>query len=88
MNGVGVQSLNLSKPRNNRLRRLPAGIGGLAWLEYLVLNGNELEALPESIVRLRRLKTLRLQANPWGVFPAEQESWLRGLAERGARIRR
>ena len=45
-------------------------------------------ALPESIVRLEGLKTLRLQANPWGGFPEGQENWLRGLAARGVRIRR
>ena len=67
---------------------LPQGIGALRSLEYLVLNGNLLEGLPDSIVRLGRLKTLRLQDNPWRELSAEQEGWLRGLAERGARIRR
>jgi len=49
----------------NNITRIPARIGSLRNLEYLYLAHNQLSGgFPESMSKLRKLKTLHLQGNP------------------------
>ncbi|KAF1041820.1 MAG: putative E3 ubiquitin-protein ligase ipaH4.5 [Herbaspirillum frisingense] len=60
---------------DNRIERLPAGIGRCARLQKLMLAGNRLRDLPPQLADCRSLELLRLAANRLEEFPA----WLAGL---------
>ena len=54
---------------HNCLEELPEGIGGCTSLVELLCSNNSISCLPESISRLRELKTLDLRANRCAALP-------------------
>jgi hypothetical protein len=61
-----IHELNLQE---NRLKQLPAEIGGLQTLEYLRLAGNSLQSLPESMRGMKTLRVLDLSHNDLAILP-------------------
>jgi Leucine-rich repeat (LRR) protein/ankyrin repeat protein len=61
-----IHELNLQE---NRLKQLPAEIGGLQTLEYLRLAGNSLQSLSESMRGMKALRVLDLSHNDFAILP-------------------
>ncbi|MBN1801401.1 MAG: leucine-rich repeat domain-containing protein [Candidatus Lokiarchaeota archaeon] len=65
---------------DNQLANLPESIGGLDSLEVLDLSDNcELECLPDTITRLKNLKSVSLLGCDSLSLSSEQENWLYNL---------
>jgi len=60
---------------DNKIRELPASIGGLEHLQKLMLAGNQLESLPRELAGCRNLELMRVSANRLAEAPA----WLLDL---------
>lgn len=60
---------------DNRLTRLPDGIGRCGSLQKLMLAGNQLKALPDTLQHCHRLELIRISANRLQAFP----QWLTTL---------
>ena len=69
--GVNLEHLETLLIRNNTLKSLPSGIGGLTALETLVLSSNALETLPKSIGKCTNLAVLDLKDNHVNFLPKE-----------------
>ena len=54
---------------NNRITKLPPQIGQLGKLETLILNGNHISDLPDTIANIKNLKELNLSHNKLKRFP-------------------
>jgi Leucine-rich repeat (LRR) protein len=66
-----LKNLKILSIKFSELKKLPEAIGELELLERLILSGNQLENLPNSILNLKSLKLLSLKNNNYREIPTQ-----------------